>query len=188
MSLAFEIRGKMTGTWTITSLIGSQIGRVSAGETKNDAELIFGGKDGGPGIERIIDRTAILQAIKKILPVAKIFPRGFQVRVPPYERLKIPEQVGSGLGFAANGKGYTVHCFDDYWQIQSSEDFLAMQKAGQYIESPKHFEPTEIITDQWGTIKIEPRKRGGHDLAWLLRQIKKFLESDPSEKVTIIWG
>jgi hypothetical protein len=63
-----------------------------------------------------------------------------------------------------------------------------MMKSGKYKEVSKHYKPTEIATENWGVIRVEPRKRGGRDLAWLLRQIRRLLESDPNEKVTIIWG
>lgn len=187
MSLTFEIRGKSTATWPLTYISASQIARLSTGDTKIDADSIFGGKDDGPGIERRSNRLAILEAANRVLPIAKKLPSGFQLHSPAYE--KYPEQIGgSGLGAFINGKGYSIRCFDNYWEIRSYDEIKEMTRTGTYKEVPKHYEPAEIATDNRGIIKIEPRKRGGRDLAWLLRQIKKFLESDPSEEVTIIWG
>lgn len=187
MSLTLEIRGKRTEAWQINNVIASQIGRISADDTRSDAELIFGGGGDGPGIQRVVDRTSILQSINKLMPVTKNLPSGFQLHSPAYG--KHQEQIGgSGMGAFINGKGYLIRCRDDFWQIRSYEEFREMTKSGEYKEVTKHYEPADIVTDDRGIIKIEPRKRGGRDLAWLLRQIKKFLESDPSEKVTIIWG
>ena len=103
--------------------------------------------------------------------------------VPPLPGINLSFGWGGGgfSGFTIDGKYHSVDCRGDHWTLQSIDDM----RDGK--EPIPRYETAEIPTENFGVIKVRPKKSRS-DLSKLIRQLQKFIENDPSQEIQIIWG
>jgi hypothetical protein len=159
-----------------------QIERLRKADSRELVDVVFGDATTHAGTARTIERKVLLQSVADLLPGARRLPGGFQVRVPPLYDGTGPI-VGPGAGgVLIEGQNYYIHCWEDYWTIELIEE-LSKGK-----EPVRHYEPAKIPTQNQGVIVVEVKRSKRSDLVKLLRDLEKFLSSDPGDRVTIIWG
>jgi hypothetical protein len=180
MSMTLELRGQTSGWWPLTTVCLQQVEKLSETPTRRAIELLFGDDKTEDGTLRTVSRRELLDAIKEVALEVKRIPGGFQLRIPPmYEGVK--GMVGAGVGGALiDGRYYAIDCFSDHWTIRELCETLP--------EPTPRYDSADIPTENFGTIKVRPKKSGRSDLSKLVRDVQNFLESDPSDEIQIIWG
>lgn len=182
MSLTLEVRGQTSSHWALTPDLLMQIERLRKTDARGAVEVLFGSEDEQAGTARVVDHATLLQSTAEILPLARRLPGGFQVSIPhAFEGALSAVAAGVG-GVLIEGRYYYIRCWDDYWTIQPGEEL------GQGKEPVHRYDPAEISTQSHGTIVVEAKKSRGSPLVKLLRDLRKFLEADPGNSVTITWG
>jgi hypothetical protein len=143
--------------------------------------LLFGDDKTEDGTLRTVSRQELLDAVKEIAREAKKIPGGFQMRIPPmHEGMKSTVGSGGVGGLLIDGKYYAIRCFSDHWTFRELREGLP--------EPPPRYDTAEIPTENFGTIKVWPKKSARSDLSKLAEHIQKFLENDPSDEIQVIWG
>ncbi len=83
-------------------------------------------------------------------------------------------------GLLIDGKYYAIRCWSDHWTFG---------ELGEGKPEPmRRYDSAEVQTENFGVIKIWPKKLGQSELSKLARGVQKFLENDPSDEIQVIWG
>ena len=181
MSFTLEIRGQTIGHWTLTTRCLEQVEKLSGTASRRAVELLFGDEATQDGTLRAVPRRDLLEAVKDIGLEAKNIPAGFQMKIPPMHEGAKPVVGGGGVGgLLIDGKYYAIRCHGDYWTIRELCEGLP--------EPAPRYDSAEISTENFGTIKIWPKKSGGAEIARLAREIQRFLENESSDDIVITWG
>jgi hypothetical protein len=181
MSFTLELRGKTVGSWQLTTSCLGQIENLRATASRRAVELLFGDDKTEDGVLRSVSKGDLLDGAKEIAREARKMPGGFQMRIPPVVP-GMKTTIGSGGvgGVLIEGRYYAIDCVGDHWTLSELREGVP--------EPPPRYDTAEIATENFGTIKVEPRKSSRSDLSRLAHNVQKFLESDPSDEIQIIWG
>jgi len=152
-----------------------------------DVYQIFGDSRTRPGEERMLSRKAILDALERLLPPAKLMGNGFRVRA----RLSFGDHreiVGPGrAGILIDGIYFGIECSDNHWEMSPSQPTPGKSFPPE-MRGVHRYEPAEIQSENMGIVKIE-RKRGKRkELLNLLNEIKEFLQGVSDEFVAVTVG
>ncbi len=181
MGFTLELRGHTVGSWPLTGNCLQQVEKLSKGASRPAIELLFGDSETQDGTLRTVSRVDLLPAVALIESAARTIPAGFQMRIPPIVP-GMKSSVGSGgfSGLLIEGKYYAIDCRGDHCTLTELREGLP--------EPAPRYDAAEISTENFGIIKVWPRKSGNSELSKLARRIHKFLENDSSEEIQIVWG
>jgi hypothetical protein len=181
VSFTLELRGRTTVWWPLTSTCIEQIEKLGATASRRAVELLFGDDKTEDGTLRTVPRQDLLDAVREIALEAKKIPGGFQFRMPPIvEGMKSRVRGGGFSGLLINGKYHMIKCFSDHWTLREVGE-------GKPEPAPR-YDTAEIATENFGIIKVWPKKSASSELSKLAQNVQKFLEDDPGDEIQIIWG
>jgi hypothetical protein len=181
MSFTLELRGQSIGSWPLTTTCLEQIAKLRESGARLAIELLFGDDETQDGTSRAVPRPDLLAAVKEIAGEAKKIPGGFQMHRPSIaDRTKSTLARGGISGLLIDGKYCWIRCLADHWIFEELREGMP--------EPVRRYDTAEIATENFGVIRVEPRKSARSDLFKLAHEVQKFLENDPSDEIKVIWG
>lgn len=180
MSFTLELRGSTTAHWPMSTACIDDMDRVQGPDANRDIWIIFGAPETQDGEVRTLARGDLLEAIDRLIPLAKALPGGFQIR-SAIAGMQEPI-ISGGSGVVIGGINYAISCQGNFWCMQTLHDLMHGKQTPQY-------EPAEIVCEvSKRTYSIERKPSSTSDLLKLLRKMKKFLVQESRETIQVIWG
>lgn len=177
--------------WPISSTCLTDLHTLQQTGVADEVTTLWGETELPAGVERKVDRQALIEAVSKLWSKAKLLPPGFEIVASRVIRGTKVELGGSGGGLSGlkiGGKFFSVDCDGRGWRMRRVGKNVSDSDLPPEMRNVLRFDPAVIETENMGNVELRLRKGKNSVLVRLLSEISEFLQDVPDDNVYVTVG